>query len=156
MPRLDRKHLTEHRAEDMFDLVADIEQYPKFVPMCRSLSVRSRKERGNKKLAIADMTMAHSFLSETFTCQVLADRAALEINVKYIDGPFSNLDNQWSFKPLGENQCEIHFVVDYELKSRMLAMAAGAVFERAFNKFVSAFEARADAVYQKNTPDEPG
>ena len=147
MPKAERKHIVAHKAADMFDLVCDVEQYPRFVPLCQSLNITSRKDRGDKTLLIADMTMAYGVLSETFTTQVLMKREDLAIDVKYIDGPFKYLDNEWRFTDLEDDTCEIHFMVDYELKSRMLQMAAGAVFDRAFAKFTAAFEERANEVY---------
>lgn len=147
MPKAERLHRVNHSASDMFDLVSDVEKYPEFVPLCQSLTVRSSKEKGQKTLLVAEMTMAYKMLSETFTTQVLANREDLSIDVKYIEGPFKYLDNAWRFHDLDEGGCEISFLVDYELKSKMLQLAAGAVFDRAFAKFTSAFEARADEVY---------
>lgn len=147
MPRLDKKHIVNHSARDMFDLVCDVENYPHFVPLCKSLNVKSRKDKGNKTLMMADMTMAYKMLSETFTTQVLMNEETLEIDVKYIDGPFKHLDNFWRFNALKDGRCEVSFMIDYELRSKMLAMAAGTVFEMAFGKFVDAFEKRADEVY---------
>lgn len=147
MPRLDKKHVVNHSAKDMFDLVCDVECYPQFVPLCQSLTVKSQKEKTGKTLMIADMTMAYKMLSETFTTQVLMNSETLEIDVKYIDGPFKHLDNKWKFKDLEKGRCEVSFMIDYELRSKMLAMAAGAVFDMAFGRFVDAFEKRADEVY---------
>lgn len=147
MPKLDKKHIVNHSAKDMFKLVCDVENYPKFVPLCQSLNVKSRKQRDTKMLMMADMTMAYKMLSETFTTQVLMNEETLTIDVKYIDGPFKHLDNQWKFKDLDEGKCEVSFLLDYELRSKMLALAAGTVFEVAFGKFVDAFEKRADEVY---------
>lgn len=96
---------------------------------------------------MADMTMAYKMLSETFTTQVLMNYEDLQIDVKYIEGPFKHLDNQWKFEDVEDGKCEVTFLLDYELRSKMLAMAAGAVFEVAFGKFVDAFEKRADEVY---------
>ena len=110
-------------------------------------TIRDRRERDGKTLILADMTMAYKMLSETFTTQVLMDREALKIDVKYIEGPFRHLDNQWQFEEIDESSCLVHFNLDYELRSKMLAMAAGAVFEVAFGQFVGAFEKRADEVY---------
>lgn len=149
MPRLDKTHDVAHCAEDMFALVCDVEQYPQFVPLCQSLTVKSRKERDGKTLMMADMTMAYKMLSETFTTQVLMKPEPLEIDVKYIDGPFKHLNNTWRFEALDESRCRVNFMIDYELKSKMLAMAAGTVFELAFGRFVDAFEKRADLVYAK-------
>jgi len=148
MPKLEKSHDLAHRAQDMFELVCDVERYPEFVPLCQSLSITSRKDRNGKSLILADMTMAYKMLSETFTTQVLMNRADLAIDVKYIEGPFKHLDNQWRFEVIGEKRCRVHFMVDYELKSKMLAMAAGTVFEMAFGRFVDAFEQRANELYQ--------
>ncbi|MEM7068342.1 MAG: type II toxin-antitoxin system RatA family toxin [Pseudomonadota bacterium] len=147
MPKLEKSHVVQHRAEDMFDLVCDVECYPEFVPLCHGINVTSRKDRDDKTLLMADMTMAYGMLSETFTTQVLMNRADLIIDVKYIEGPFKHLDNQWRFEETGERECRVHFMIDYELRSKMLAMAAGSVFDLAFGKFVAAFEERADKVY---------
>lgn len=147
MPKLDKKHTVNHTAQDMYKLVCDVENYPKFVPLCKTLSVKSRKERDSKMLMMADMTMAYKMLSETFTTQILMNEETLTIDVKYIDGPFKHLDNQWKFEDVEGGKCEVTFLLDYELRSKMLAMAAGAVFEVAFGKFVDAFEKRADLVY---------
>jgi len=147
MPKLNKTHIVNHSAQNMFDLVCDVENYPKFVPLCQSLSIKSQKQKDNKTLMIADMTMAYKMLSETFTTQVLMNPDMLTIDVKYIEGPFKHLDNQWSFRDLDTTQCEVSFMIDYELRSKMLAMAAGTVFEMAFGRFVDAFEKRADEVY---------
>ena len=133
----------------MFDLVCDVEAYPEFVPLCRALSIKSKRERDDKTLLTADMTMAYKMLSETFTTQVLMKSENLEIDVKYIEGPFKHLENTWQFEAVSHDKCRVHFMIDYELRSKMLAIAAGAVFEAAFARFVDAFEKRADAVYAK-------
>ena len=147
MPKIDRMHTVAHRAVDMHDLVCDVEKYPEFVPLCKSLKVKKRRERGEKAVIIADMTMAYKMFSETFSTQVVMNNKTLDIDVKYLDGPFHHLVNQWRFKPVEDNCCEIHFMIDYELRSKVLALAASAVFDRAFSHFVEAFEDRADFVY---------
>ncbi len=149
MPRLEKSHDVDHRAQDMYSLVCDVERYPEFVPLCQSLTVKSRKDRDDKTLMMADMTMAYKMLSETFTTQVLMKPEPLEIDVKYIDGPFKHLNNTWRFEALDQNRCRVHFMIDYELKSKMLALAAGSVFDLAFGRFVDAFEKRADFIYPK-------
>lgn len=138
----------------MFDLVCDVESYPEFVPLCQSLTIKSLRERDSKSILLADMTMAYKMLSETFTTQVLMKSDELEIDVKYIEGPFSHLDNTWKFEETGQHECCVHFMVDYELRSKMLSMAAGAVFELAFARFVDAFETRANSVYSPSNKSE--
>jgi len=134
----------------MFDLVADVDQYPQFVPLCSALRVKKRTpaEDGTEVL-VADMTVAYKFVRETFTSRVTLDRQNLKILVAYLDGPFSKMENRWTFKPAGEKSCEVEFAIDYEFKSRTLGMLMGAMFETAFRRFSAAFEARADKVYGK-------
>lgn len=147
MPAFAKVHPVRHTAQDMFDLVADIEQYPEFVPLCEALDVRSRREKGGRIILIADMSVGYRAIRETFTSQVLLNPAALEIHAKYLDGPFRYLDNHWSFSNTGPQSCNVHFSIDYEFKSRVLAVLMGSMFERAFARFTRAFEERADAIY---------
>lgn len=147
MPRFETRRPVEHAAGDMFALVADVEKYPEFLPMCEALTVRSRRERDHREMIVADMTVGYKAIRETFTSQVLLDRDAQTISVKYIDGPFRYLTNEWSFEPRGDSACNVHFFIDYEFKSRILGAMMGAVFDRAFRMFAEAFERRADIMY---------
>lgn len=141
------KRRVRHTAGDMFDLVADVERYPEFVPLCQSLRVRDRKQDGEKETIIASMTVAYKMFNETFTSRVTLDRPNLRILVEYIDGPFRKMDNRWTFRPVGEDASEVEFYLGYELKSRTLQMVVGGVFDAAFSRFAQAFERRADVVY---------
>jgi coenzyme Q-binding protein COQ10 len=132
----------------MFDLVADVDKYPQFVPLCQSLRVRRRTPgEGDTEILVADMTVAYKFVRETFTSRVTLNKPELTIVVAYLDGPFSKMENRWTFKPTGEKSCEVEFAIDYEFRSRTLGMLMGAMFETAFRRFSAAFEARADKVY---------
>ena len=132
----------------MFDLVADGEKYPEFVPLCSALRIKSRTSKSEGiTVLVADMTVAYKIISETFTSRVTLDRPNLKVLVEYLDGPFKRLQNRWTFRPLGENACEVEFFIDYEFRSRTLAMLMGALFDTAFRKFAAAFEQRADQVY---------
>lgn len=148
MPSFSTRRRVKHAATDMFDLVADVETYPEFVPLCSALKVRSRtpKEDGVEVL-VADMTVAYKMVRETFTSRVTLDRPNLTVLVEYLNGPFSRLQNRWTFRPAGEAACDIEFFIDYEFKSRVLAMLMGAMFDTAFRKFATAFEQRADKIY---------
>lgn len=130
----------------MFALVADVEKYPQFLPMCEALHVRSRRGRDGKELLMADMTVGYKAIRETFTSQVLLDPKNRHIDVKYIDGPFRYLENKWQFED-SDGGSDVHFYIDYEFKSRVLGAVMGAMFDRAFHMFSDAFEKRADAVY---------
>jgi coenzyme Q-binding protein COQ10 len=148
MPSFSTRRRVKHAATDMFALVADVEKYPEFVPLCSALKVRSRtpKDEGVEVL-VADMTVAYRMVRETFTSRVTLDRPKLAILVEYLNGPFSRLQNRWTFRPAGEAACDVEFFIDYEFKSRVLAMLMGAMFDAAFRKFATAFEQRADKIY---------
>jgi coenzyme Q-binding protein COQ10 len=140
-----------HNAVQMFDLVADIERYPEFVPLCKALRVRGRRpEADGRETLVADMTVGYKLIRETFTSRVALDKPNLKVRVEYIDGPFSRLENIWTFKDEAEAEGDtsrVGFFIDYEFKSRTLGMLMGSMFDAAFRKFASAFERRADAVY---------
>ncbi|WP_336071416.1 type II toxin-antitoxin system RatA family toxin [Nitratireductor rhodophyticola] len=147
MPKFETVRRVAHTPENMFALVADVEKYPEFVPMCEALSVRTRRERDGVILLVADMTVGYKALRETFTSQVTLKPDDAAIDVRYVDGPFRFLKNEWRFEPAGEAECDIHFFIEYEFKSRMLGAVMGAMFDRAFRMFSEAFERRADVVY---------
>ena len=136
----------------MFDLVADVERYPEFVPLCRGLKVRERRPGADGvETIVADMTVSFKLVRETFRSRVTLDRANLQILVEYLQGPFSHMQNRWTFHPTGATTCEIEFFIDYEFKSRTLGLLMGAMFDAAFRRFAAAFEARADEVYGRET-----
>lgn len=149
MPSFRSTRHVKHAAEQMFDLVADVERYPEFVPLCQSLKVRRRSEVGEGAATlISIMTVAYGPVRETFTTQVTLDRPHLTILVEYLDGPFEHLENRWRFRPEGDKACEVDFFIAYEFRSRALGMLMGAVFDKAFRRFAEAFERRADEVYR--------
>ena len=149
MPSFHTFRRVAHPASDMFALVADVESYPQFVPLCQSLRVLRRERTGQHETVIARMTVAYKLFSESFTSRVVLKPAENTIHVDYLDGPFRRLENRWIFTPAGEAASEIGFYLDYEFKTRAFQMLMGAVFDRAFRKFADAFEARADAIYGK-------
>ena len=134
----------------MFDLVADVERYPEFVPLCKSLKIRQRTAQPDgSEIVVADMTVSFNLLREAFTSKVSLDRQNLKILVEYLEGPFSNFETRWSFEPKSDDACEVGFFVSYEFRSRVLALLMGTMFDAAFARFAVAFEKRADAVYGK-------
>jgi len=148
MPRFSSKRRVHHTAQRMFDLVADVERYPEFVPLCQALKIRQRSPQPDgTEIVVADMTVSFKLVRESFTSRVTLDRANLKIMVEYLKGPFSNLENRWTFEPKSETDCDVGFFLSYEFRSRMLAMLMGTMFDAAFQRFAAAFEKRADAVY---------
>jgi coenzyme Q-binding protein COQ10 len=137
----------------MFDLVADVERYPEFVPMCSAMRVRSRTDKGEGiSVVIATMTVAYKMIHQQFTSRATLDRPNLKILVEYLDGPFRHMQNRWAFYPAGEHACEVEFFIEYEFRSRTLAMLVGTVFDTVFRRMAAAFEKRADRVYGANRP----
>ncbi|EAV44031.1 type II toxin-antitoxin system RatA family toxin [Roseibium aggregatum] len=148
MPSFSSDHKVNHKAEEMFRLVADVERYPEFVPLCQDLHVRGRKELdGGRTVLVADMTVAYKLFKETFTSRVELRPQERTILVEYLDGPFKHLENRWTFEDAGEDACTVGFYISYEFRSKTLGSLMGVMFEKAFRKFSSAFEARADQVY---------
>ncbi|SHI72804.1 coenzyme Q-binding protein COQ10 [Aureimonas altamirensis DSM 21988] len=146
MPKFESTRIVNFTPRQMFDLVADVERYPEFVPLCERLTIRTRREREGTTLLVADMTVAYKMIRESFATQVLLDPDKRQIDVEYIDGPFRFLRNQWRFEddPKG---CRVVFFIEYEFKNRALGMVMGSMFDYAFRRFAVAFEERAAKVY---------
>jgi len=149
MPSFSTRRKVTFSPQQMFDLVADVERYPEFVPLCEDLKVTSRKQDGDRTILVATMAVGYKSIRERFTTRVTLDEAHHKVLVEYLDGPFSHLENRWTFLP-APNGCTVDFFLSYEFRSRMLAMLMGAVFDRAFRKFADAFEARAAKIYGRN------
>ena len=133
----------------MFDLVADVERYPEFLPLCAALMVRSRERQGETHVLVADMTVGYKAVRETFTSRVFIDPARCEVRAAGAPGmmgPFKQLENRWKFSA-APGGCEVDFFIAYEFRSAMLQVLVGALFERAFRRYTRAFEERAQAVY---------
>ena len=151
MPQFSTKRRVRHAATDMFDLVADVEKYPQFVPLCSALVVKSRSQKDDITILVADMKIAYKVISETFTSRVSLDRPNLKILVEYLSGPFKRMQNRWSFHAAHDGTSDVEFFIEYEFKSRAFALLMGTVFDAAFRRFATAFEQRADEVYRHKT-----
>jgi coenzyme Q-binding protein COQ10 len=150
MPKFSSKRRVYHSASEMFDLVADVERYPEFVPLCSSMKISQRTPKPDgTEIVICDMTVSFKLVREAFTTRVTLDRPSLKILVEYLRGPFAKLENRWTFEPKSDDVCDVGFYLAYEFKSRMLAMLMGTMFDTAFQRFAAAFEKRADAIYGK-------
>lgn len=147
MPSFETSRRVQHSAAEMFALVVDVEEYPKFLPLCVGLRVISRNTVSDRETLVANMEVGYKAIRETFTTKVLCEKSLLQIRVNYIDGPFKHLENTWLFREAGEAECHVDFKIGYEFKNRMLAMVMGGMFDVAFRRFAEAFEQRADEVY---------
>ena len=142
MPGIRETRRLPYSAEQMYDLVADVDRYGEFLPWVIATRVRSDSE----KEMVADMVVGFKAIRESFTSRVTKTRP-LEIAVHYVDGPLSDLDNVWTFRAVDDHTCEIDFLVDFTFKNRLFEKIAGQYFDRAFRKMVEAFETRAAALY---------
>jgi coenzyme Q-binding protein COQ10 len=141
-------HFVAHSAEEMFALVARVEDYPKFLPLCEALEVKHREaQRDGKEMLVATMTVGYSMIQESFTTKVHLDKTARTILVEYLDGPFTFLENRWRFRPKGEGASEVEFYIAYAFRSRLFERLVGRLFAKAIERYTGAFEARADKVY---------
>lgn len=150
MPSFRTAHRVRFTPRQMFDLVADVERYPEFLPLCEALVVRSRERQDGHQVLTADMSVGYQALRETFTTRVTLEPkkpAVLVAGAPGSAGPFSRLENRWEFRPAAGGGCDVDFFIAYEFKSMMLQMLVGALFERAFRRYTRAFEERAEAVY---------
>lgn len=147
MPSFSNTKRVNHSAENMYKLIADVEQYPQFLPLCEALVVKSSMNNNGKDILIADMTVAYKIVRETYTSRVVLDHDQKRVFVESITGPFDHLDNRWTIKEVSPHSCDVVFYIDYEFKSRPLQLLMGSMFDYAFHKFSDAFVERADKVY---------
>jgi coenzyme Q-binding protein COQ10 len=143
------KRVVRHSPEQLYALVADVRSYPQFLPWCLAARIRHQDE---VSLA-ADLIIGFRMFREKFTSYVDLDADALEINVRYAEGPFRYLTNKWRFLP-HEEGCEIDFYVDFEFNSRLLQSVIETLFTEAVRRMVQAFETRADALYGKQLTEK--
>ena len=138
------KRVINHRPEDLYALVADVQKYPEFLPWCLAARIR---EKSPISLS-ADLIIGFNMFRERFTSYVDLDVDNLEITVKYAEGPFKHLTNRWRFVDHPDG-CEIDFYVDFEFNSRLLQSVIETLFTEAVKRMVRAFETRADILYKK-------
>lgn len=142
MPTHAEKRVLPYTKEQLFDLVAQVDRYPEFLPWCLGCRVKSCTE----EQVVADMVIGFKVFREGFTSRVLLDKPD-RIDVSYENGPFKYLDNHWIFNDMGDGTTEIDFYVDFEFRSKILQTAIGAVFNEAVRRMISAFESRAHDLY---------
>ncbi|RMF39224.1 MAG: type II toxin-antitoxin system RatA family toxin [Alphaproteobacteria bacterium] len=147
MPTRREKRKVPYSADQMFDLIADVERYPEFLPWCSATRTRSRHREGDVEIMDSEMVVSFKAFRERFGTRVTMRRKEKRIEVAYLDGPFRYLINHWQFHPLEDGGCEIEFFVDFEFRSAVLQALIGVVFNEAMRRIVRAFEERAAALY---------
>jgi coenzyme Q-binding protein COQ10 len=145
MPTHAERRVLPYTPQQLYDLVADIDSYPEFLPWCVGARIRERRD----DLIVADIMVGFRMFRERFTSRVTLkpDNAdGPRIDVVYVDGPFKYLNNHWIFRahPRG---CEIDFYVDFEFRSRLLQKAIEVLFNEAVKRMVHSFEQRAHQLY---------
>lgn len=141
--------IVPYTADLMFRVVADVEQYPQFLPWVVALRVLSREHVKNRDILSAEMAVGYGALREKYTSRVVLDPSAYSIDVAQTSGPFKLLENHWRFTPLAQS-CRVEFSLAYEFRNRVLNAVAGAAFGKVYVKMADAFEARA-----KQISDQP-
>jgi coenzyme Q-binding protein COQ10 len=142
MPRHSEKRSLPYSPDQLFDLVADVERYPEFLPWVAATRIRS----DSPTLMIADLVVGFKALKETFTSRVTKQRPR-KILVEYVEGPLKYLNNDWRFEPDGRGGTLVDFCVDFAFRSRIFEAIAGQMFDRALRRMIAAFEERAHALY---------
>ena len=154
MPSVHIARHVRHLPSQMFDLVADVERYPEFVPLCLGAHIlrESRDDAGVDHL-IVGMEVGHLAIRQRFTTRDTLDRARMKIHIDHVDGPFRVFENIWTFHAEASGLCRVDFTAEYEFRSAVLGGLMGSMFDLAFHKISAAFEARADVVYRRALPD---
>lgn len=142
MPTHAEKRVLPYTPEQLFDLVAQVERYPEFLPWCVAARIRSRE--GNT--VVADLVIGFKMVRERYTSRVTLERPR-RIDVTYLEGPLKHMNNHWVFTPHASGGTEIDFFVDFEFHSKVLQALIGALFHEALRRLVGAFEVRARQLY---------
>ena len=146
MPSHSETKFLPYSAQQMYDLVADVANYPKFLPWTAAARVRSVTDKGDHEEMLADLVISFKVFRERFGSRVLLWPEKMQIDTAYLDGPIRHLESQWNFRDV-EGGCEVSFEVDFEFKSRLLQGAAGMFFNEAMQRVVRSFERRAAELY---------
>lgn len=146
MPAHSETKVLPYTAQQMYDLVADVANYPKFLPWTAAARIRSTKSVDDKVVMLADLVISFKVFRERFGSRVTLWPDAMKIDTEYLDGPVRHLESEWTFKDI-EGGCEVSFAVDFEFKSRLLQGAANVFFNDAMQRVVRSFERRAADLY---------
>lgn len=142
MHSVERSVLVPHSASQMFDLVADVEKYPQFMPWCGGASVSHRDEHGMQ----ASVTISFAGIKQTFTTRNKHQYPTC-IELELVDGPFSVLTGKWEFITLSEDACKVLFTLKYQFSNRALETLVGPIFNRIATSFIDSFTQRAQVCY---------
>jgi coenzyme Q-binding protein COQ10 len=142
MPSHSESRIVSHSADSMFDIVADVERYPEFVPWCDALRILKREREGDDEILIAETIVGFKGMQERYTSRVRLDRLSHRSNIVQTEGVFKKMETHWRFTPMGE-RCKLEFSIMFEFKSRLLSAVAGKAFGIVVERMAQAFEQRA-------------
>lgn len=142
MPRHEETRVLPYTAQQMYDLVADVESYPKFLPWNAAARIRSRQPIPGGEVMEADLVISFKVFRERFGSRVTLWPGRHKIDTEYIDGPFRHMRSTWAFRDVADG-CEVDFFVDFEFRNAILQGIIGVVFNEAMHRIVRAFERRA-------------
>ena len=148
MPKASVKRFIDCKKEKLIDLVLDIEKYPEFVPFCIGAKVYEKKEKDNLLLIVGDLTIGKGPFKDTYKSNVKYNKKENSIFVTNLDGPLKHLKNTWYFKE-ENNNTEVYFDVDFELKNEFLNIVLTKSFQFALDKIAEAFQKRAENLFKK-------
>ena len=146
MPSHSETRLLPYRQDELFDIVADVKDYPSFIPWCKGARVRGSK----LNMTIADLDIGFGPFKESFTSHVELDRPR-QVVVRAIEGPLEHLNNKWTFTPVNDATL-IDFAIDFRFKSHLLDHVAETMFHETTTRMMAAFEARARTLYSGKSP----
>lgn len=142
MPQINRTALVPFSAEQMYNLVNDVDSYPEFIPGCTGSRVL---ESGPTQMTAA-VDVSKAGISKTFTTRnTLSSNQSILMHL--VDGPFKKLIGGWTFTPLGQDACKIEFQLDFEFTNMLIELAFGRIFKELAASMVQAFTTRAKEVY---------
>ena len=146
MPTHHETRVVPYTAQQMYDLVADVAAYPKFLPWTAAARIRSRTPIEGAEVMEADLVISFKVFRECFGSRVTLWPSQMKIDTEYLDGPFKYLKSGWSFRDVAGG-CEVTFFVDFEFRNAILQGIIGVVFNEAMHRVVRAFEKRAADLY---------
>jgi len=146
MPTHSETRILPYTAQEMYDLVADVAQYPNFLPWCAAARIKSVVPQGNTEVMEADLVVSFKVFRERFTSRVVLMPETYQIDTEYLDGPFRYMKSNWKFRDT-EGGCEVSFFVDFAFRNVVLEKLIGVVFNEAMLRIVRAFEERAADLY---------
>ncbi|UWR41394.1 type II toxin-antitoxin system RatA family toxin [Phaeobacter inhibens] len=147
MPTHSETRPMPYTAQQMYDLVADVGDYPKFLPWCSAARIRSRTPLGEAEVMEADLVISFKVFRERFGSRVTLFPNDKKIDTEYLDGPFRYMKSNWAFTDRADGGCDVSFFVDFEFKNAVLQGIIGVVFNEAMQRIVRAFERRAAELY---------